>query len=105
MMTKRGRQFGAWPQQHLRIACDLQELREIHEAVPDTRRRAVVLLALPTIIEELLEVELRTRQSAVVMRRIPAEGKAGEVVAEIIGQLEIAAVLAREALVVLKGEN
>jgi len=56
MMTKRGRQFGAWPQQHLRIACDLQELREIHEAVPDTRLRVTVLLGLPTIVKALAEI-------------------------------------------------
>ena len=104
MMTKRGRQFGAWPQQHLRIACDLQELREIHDAVPDTRRRVVVLLALPTIVEALAEIALRTRQSAVVLRHIPADGNEKAVLAETISQVEIAASLAQEVLAALRGE-
>lgn len=57
-MTKRGRKKGAWPQRHLRVAADAQELEGIHEAVPNTRQRVVVLLVVPTLIEALQEIDV-----------------------------------------------
>jgi len=79
------RPFGEYPQQHLRIAAEKQELCQVLEAVPDTRRRTIVLLTLPAVIDVLVAIEqLAQGQTAADCREIAS--------------------LAHDALMVLRGK-
>lgn len=103
---KRGRQFGLYPQQHLRIACDLQELQGIHEAVPDTRLRAVTLLAQPTLIETQERIVKLAKQIGQAASIVQAEDTlARQILAQIAATANDIAELAGLAGLVLKGEK
>lgn len=103
---KRGRQFGAYPQQLLRVACELQELRGIHEAVPDTRQRTIALLAVPELIEtqELVAKQARAIVFAASTLQVYQDTLVAQALGRIANMARDIAELAESAAQALKGE-
>ncbi len=103
---KRGRKFGVYPQQLLRVACEKQELQGIHEVVPDTRLRAVTLLAQPTLIEtqeRIVKLAKQISQAALVVQA--EDTLARQILAQIAVTANDIAELADLTGLVLKGEK
>jgi len=108
-MSKRGRPAGQWPQRHLRVAAEAQELQAVCIAVPDTRQRTIVLLATPDLADALALITANAREIWHATDTIARANEPGSMIRQsnsiIARQAKEIYDLATEARAVLRGEE